>query len=276
MYLHLLPLQVELHLQGIFCVQILLIKSIHVLHRHSSSRSTDSSPPPLILPQKPVVPKRPSKTSTSLSSKMSRRQAASSQRPSLPSPLSARPKRRAGRSLLERNPDWVQFAPEGKEGKRGAQRRKEKVVSGGEKEILRLDEDSLEVWKSERFRLEHRKMLEFALSQWSGWNSAIRTGSDMEKEVFKKAASQEEYLAGINRLVTQFKKRSSPSVKNNAIKPKSKEKMVKKEAEHQINLSNVVRQGKPTLAMSALASTSEVDSVSSGGKNTVIFFQSTF
>ena len=149
-------------------------------------------------------------------------------------------------------------------------------MSGGEKEILRLDEDSLEVWKSERFRLEHRKMLEFALSQWSGWNSAIRTGSDMEKEVFKKAASQEEYLAGINRLVTQFKKRSSPSVKNNAIKPKSKEKMVKKEAEQQINLSNVVRQGKPTLAMSALASTSEVDSVSSGGKNTVIFFQSTF
>ena len=211
-------------------------------------------------PRQPVVPKRP----VSVSSRTPRLPAAG-QRPSPPSAPTERPKRRAGRSLLERNPDWVQFAPEGKEGKRGpqAQRRREKVIN--EKVILKMDEESLEVWKSERFRREHRKMLEFALSQWSGWNSAIRTGSDMEKEVFKKAASQEEYLAGINRLVTQFKKRSVSPVKGNVMKPKSKEKKAQKEADNHIGLLA----GKSTLGSSADGSISEVESVASIGKNTV-------
>ena len=132
-----------------------------------SSRSTDSSPPPMDMPRQPVIPKKPAEIP--ISSKTVRRPG--------PTPPIERPKRRAGRSLLERNPDWVQFAPEGKEGKRGPQRRKEKVTN--EKEISKVEEESLDVWKSERFRREHRKMLEFALSQWSGWNSAIRTGSDM-------------------------------------------------------------------------------------------------
>ena len=227
-----------------------------------SSRSTDSSPPPVDLPRRPVVPKRPG----SVPSKTPRITGAS-QRPSPPSAPTERPKRRAGRSLLERNPDWVQFAPEGKEGKRGPQRRREKVIN--EKVILKNDEESLEVWKSERFRREHRKMLEFALSQWSGWNSAIRTGSDMEKEVFKKAASQEEYLAGINRLVTQFKKRSVSPVKgNNVMKPKPKEKRAQKEAENPIGLLD--GQGKSSLGSSAGGSISEVESVASIAKNTVI------
>ena len=211
-------------------------------------------------PRQPVVPKRP----VSVSSKTGRSPAAC-QRPGPPLAPTERPKRRAGRSLLERNPDWVQFAPEGKEGKRGPQRRREKVIN--EKVILKMDEESLEVWKSERFRREHRKMLEFALSQWSGWNSAIRPGSDMEKEVFKKAASQEEYLAGINRLVTQFKKRSVSPVKGNVMKPKSKEKRAQKEAENQVSL--LAGHGKPTLGSSADGSISEVESVGSIGKNTV-------
>ena len=226
------------------------------------SRSTDSSPPPMDMPRQPVVPKRP--VEIPISFKTARRPGAG-QRPSLPTPPIERPKRRAGRSLLERNPDWVQFAPEGKEGKRGPQRRKEKVTI--EKEIPRAEEESLDVWKSERFRREHRKMLEFALSQWSGWNSAIRTGSDMEKEVFKKAASQEEYLAGINRLVTQFKKRSVSPVKGSTMKPKLKEKRVQKEAE--VNTSPLDEGGKDNLGSAADGSTSEVESVASNGKNAV-------
>ena len=226
------------------------------------SRSTDSSPPPMDMPRQPVVPKRP--VEIPISFKTARRPG-TGQRPSLPTPPIERPKRRAGRSLLERNPDWVQFAPEGKEGKRGPQRRKEKVTN--EKEIPRAEEESLDVWKSERFRREHRKMLEFALSQWSGWNSAIRTGSDMEKEVFKKAASQEEYLAGINRLVTQFKKRSVSPVKGSTMKPKLKEKRVQKEAE--VNTSPLDEGGKDNLGSAADGSTSEVESVASNGKNAV-------
>ena len=136
-----------------------------------------------------------------------------------------------------------------------------------EKEISKVEEESLDVWKSERFRREHRKMLEFALSQWSGWNSAIRTGSDMEKEVFKKAVSQEEYLAGINRLVTQFKKRSVSPVKGNIMKTKSKEKRAQKEAEMKVSLLG--EGGKSTIASATDGSTSEVESVASNGKNAV-------
>ena len=136
-----------------------------------------------------------------------------------------------------------------------------------EKVILKTEEESLEVWKSERFRREHRKMLEFALSQWSGWNSAIRTGSDMEKEVFKKAASQEEYLAGINRLVTQFKKRSVSPVKGDILKTKSKEKRAQKESDNHSGL--LAGQGKSTISSSANGSISEVESVASLGKSAV-------
>ena len=187
------------------------------------------------------------------------------QKPNLLSPPANRPKRRAGRSLLERNPDWVQFAPEGREGKRD--RKKDKSIA--ESEISKMDEEILDVWKGERFRREHRKMLEFALSQWSGWNSAIRTGSDMEREVFKKAASQEEYLAGINRLVTQFKKKSTPPVKGQSQKPKLKEKTA-----HTANGDNTDHSSsgdpvRPSLGSSNDGSANEVDSVTADGKNTV-------
>ena len=208
-----------------------------------------------------MVSKRP----ISVSSKTPGLTGASPKKPGPPSVPTERPKRRAGRSLLERNPDWVQFAPEGKEGKRGPQRRREKMIN--EKVILKTEEESLEVWKSERFRREHRKMLEFALSQWSGWNSAIRTGSDMEKEVFKKAASQEEYLAGINRLVTQFKKRSVSPVKGDILKTKSKEKRAQKESDNHSGL--LAGQGKSTISSSANGSISEVESVASLGKSAV-------
>ena len=112
-------------------------------------------------------------------------------------------------------------------------------------------------------------MLEFALSQWSGWNSAIRTGSDMEREVFKKAASQEEYLAGINRLVTQFKKKSTPPVKGQSQKPKLKEKTA-----HTANGGNADHSSsgdpvRPSLGSSNDGSASEVDSITTDGKNTV-------
>ena len=112
-------------------------------------------------------------------------------------------------------------------------------------------------------------MLEFALSQWSGWNSAIRTGSDMEREVFKKAASQEEYLAGINRLVTQFKKKSTPPVKGQGQKPKLKEKTTHTANGNNTDHSSSGDPVRPSLGSSNDGSASEVDSITTDGKNTV-------
>ena len=216
------------------------------------------------MPQHQAVLKKAVKKAHPTSSKRQRKPK-TFQKPNLLSPPTNRPKRRAGRSLLERNPDWVQFAPEGREGKRD--RKKDKSIA--ESEISKIDEEILDVWKGERFRREHRKMLEFALSQWSGWNSAIRTGSDMEREVFKKAASQEEYLAGINRLVTQFKKKSTPPVKGQGQKPKLKEKTTHTANGNNTDHSSSGDPVRPSLGSSNDGSASEVDSITTDGKNTV-------
>ena len=64
-----------------------------------------------------------------------------------------------------------------------------------------------EPWKSEDFRAEHLAKLDHALSS-AGWSQAIRSGKNMEKEVFKNSSSEAEYVAGITRLVAHI---SAPS-----------------------------------------------------------------
>jgi len=70
------------------------------------------------------------------------------------------------------------------------------------------DVEVIEVWKSEVFRSEHLAKLDHALSS-AGWSQAIRSGKNMEKEVFKNSKTEAEYVAGINRLVAHFNRGNS-------------------------------------------------------------------
>merc|ERR1719154_820308 len=70
------------------------------------------------------------------------------------------------------------------------------------------DVEVIEVWKSESFRSEHLAKLDHALSS-AGWSQAIRSGKNMEKEVFKNSKTETEYVAGINRLVAHFNRGNS-------------------------------------------------------------------
>jgi len=66
----------------------------------------------------------------------------------------------------------------------------------------------IELWKSDEFRAEHLAKLDHALSS-AGWSQAIRSGKNMEKEVFKNSNTESEYVAGINRLVAHFNRGNS-------------------------------------------------------------------
>ena len=141
---------------------------------------------------------------------------------------SSRPKRSAGRSLFERNPDFAlgrEFAKilrqktmkETRLIKLGKKIREEsaKVADfptanpqSPEKNMMDdADESAPSGWQSSGFRSEQLSRLDEALSS-AGWSAAIRSGKNMENEVFKEAKSESEYVSGIQRLVEHFNKGS--------------------------------------------------------------------
>ena len=155
---------------------------------------------------------------------------------------SSRPKRSAGRSLFERNPDFAlgrEFAKilrqktmkETRLIKIGKKLREEssKVTDletdnprSPDKNMIEEDDESTQSgWRSSGFRSEQLSRLDEALSS-AGWSAAIRSGKNMENEVFKEAKSETEYVSGIQRLVEHFSKGSfsnsdSPERKSNSI-----------------------------------------------------------
>ena len=139
---------------------------------------------------------------------------------------SSRPKRSAGRSLFERNPDFAlgrEFAKilrqktmkETRLIKLGKKIRDEsaKVADfatanpqSPEKNMIEdAGESAPSGWKSSEFRSEQLSRLDEALSS-AGWSAAIRSGKNMENNVFKEAKSETEYVSGIQRLVDHFNK----------------------------------------------------------------------
>ena len=155
---------------------------------------------------------------------------------------SRRPKRSAGRSLFERNPDFAlgrEFAKilrqktmkETRLIKIGKKLREEsaKVADletdppgSSDKNTMEDDDESTQSgWRTSEFRSEQLSRLDEALSS-AGWSAAIRSGKNMENEVFKEAKSETEYVSGIQRLVEHFSKgsfsnSSSPERKSNSI-----------------------------------------------------------
>jgi len=155
---------------------------------------------------------------------------------------SSRPKRSAGRSLFERNPDFAlgrEFAKilrqktmkETRLIKLGKKIRDEsaKVADfatanpqSPEKNMIEdAGESAPSGWKSSEFRSEQLSRLDEALSS-AGWSAAIRSGKNMENNVFKEAKSETEYVSGIQRLVDHFNKGSlsnsnSPERKSNCV-----------------------------------------------------------
>ena len=150
-----------------------------------------------------------------------------------------RPRRSAGRSLFERNPDFAmgsQFArllrQKGlREGKPKVRRERaavgEKVVeslvnkNSGPKDSSDQEEDKEEDeeenqeeeedWRHSTFRASQLSRLDSALSV-SGWVPAIRNGRNLETKVFKSSSSQSEYLAGINQLIKHFSRPAQTSL----------------------------------------------------------------
>ena len=164
------------------------------------------------------------------------------QKEAVSSLCSSRPKRSAGRSLFERNPDFAlgrEFAKilrqktmkETRLIKIGKKLREEsaKVADletdppgSPDKNIMEEEDESTQSgWRSSGFRSEQLSRLDEALSS-AGWSAAIRSGKNMENEVFKEAKSETEYVSGIQRLVGHFSKgsfsnSSSPERKSNSV-----------------------------------------------------------
>jgi len=64
-------------------------------------------------------------------------------------------------------------------------------------------ESVIEPWRSDEFRAEHLSKLDQALGS-AGWSQAIRSGKNMEKEVYNNSKTEADYVAGISRLVAHF------------------------------------------------------------------------
>ena len=140
----------------------------------------------------------------------------------------ARPRRSAGRSLFERNPDFAmgsQFArllrQKGlREGKPKGRREREAVV--GEKVVNKNsshkdssdqeeEEEEEADWRHSTFRASQLSRLDEALSV-AGWVPAIGNGRNLETKVFKTSSSQSEYVAGINQLIKHFSRPNQTSL----------------------------------------------------------------
>jgi len=108
-----------------------------------------------------------------------------------------------------------------------------------------------ELWKTDKFRAEHLAKLDHALSS-AGWSQAIRSGKNMEKEVFKNSNTESEYVAGINRLVAHFN-RGNSSVKISVSKEPSNEPCVEKQSsvqQKQLNTAKIIKPGNEKLKTS--------------------------
>jgi len=148
---------------------------------------------------------------------------------SLPSLSETRPKRSTGRSLFERNPDFAMDIPfakvveqklsqKGKEVDQEDDKNKKVDKNVGKQPNKRVENEIhrdtgvlevvIEPWKTDQFRAEHLAKLDHALSS-AGWSQAIRSGKNMEKEVFKNSNTEAEYVAGITRLVAHFNRGNS-------------------------------------------------------------------
>jgi len=145
---------------------------------------------------------------------------------SVPSLSEPRPKRSTGRSLFERNPDFAMDIPYTKIVEQKVSEKENVVAHDSDKNkkvinenkynenvnVIDVDSGVLEVviepWKSEEYRAEHLAKLDHALSS-AGWSQAIRSGKNMEKEVFKNSSTEAEYVAGITRLVAHFNRGNS-------------------------------------------------------------------
>jgi len=163
--------------------------------------------------------------------------------------VAGRAKRSAGRSLFERKPDFAlgsEFAKilRQKTIKENTRLKKiqKKLQNNNPPEALSLPEAAevnvegenvanLETWRTADFRSSHLSRLDDALTS-AGWSAAIRSGKNMENEVFKNAKTENEYVSGIQRLINHFNKGSLPkAVKSTpvikpAVSPKNK-RMVK-------------------------------------------------
>jgi len=148
---------------------------------------------------------------------------------SLPSLSETRPKRSTGRSLFERNPDFAMDIPFAKVVEQKLSQ-KEKAAAHEDDKDKKVDENVgkqpkerveteinndagvlevvIEPWKTDQFRAENLAKLDHALSS-AGWSQAIRSGKNMEKEVFKNSNTEAEYVAGITRLVAHFNRGNS-------------------------------------------------------------------
>lgn len=108
-----------------------------------------------------------------------------------------------------------------------------------------------EPWKTDQFRAEHLAKLDHALSS-AGWSQAIRSGKNMEKEVFKNSNTELEYVAGINRLVAHFN-RGNSAVKTSVTKEPSNEPFVEKQSsvpQKQLNTAKIIKPGNEKLKTS--------------------------
>eukprot|EP00092_Neocalanus_flemingeri_P019485 GFUD01021110.1.p1 GENE.GFUD01021110.1~~GFUD01021110.1.p1 ORF type:complete len:940 (-),score=282.59 GFUD01021110.1:94-2592(-) len=108
-----------------------------------------------------------------------------------------------------------------------------------------------EVWKSDVFRAEHLAKLDNALST-AGWSQAIRSGKNMEKEVFKNSKSEPEYVAGINRLVAHFN-RGNTAIKTTVAKEASIEHSIGNQSpvqQHPLNSGKIIKPGNEKLKTS--------------------------
>ena len=147
-----------------------------------------------------------------------------------PAPISVgRPKRSAGRSLFERNPDFAlgrEFAKilRQKTMKENSRLKKFRKKLNSEVDPLAIAADSslskpLESmdqhchqdeegnWRSSHFRSEQLSRLDEVLSS-GGWSQTIKNGRNMEIEVFRTATSEADYVSGIQRLIEHFSKGS--------------------------------------------------------------------
>ena len=137
------------------------------------------------------------------------------------SQASGRPKRTAGRSLFERNPDFAlgrEFArilrQKGSKDKIRFKKAHKKVADVPETCVI-IETDAAdttqlaeeETWKSVKFRSQHLSKLDEALNS-AGWSQAISSGKNMENEVFKTSETELEYVTGIQKLIEHFKKGS--------------------------------------------------------------------
>ena len=126
--------------------------------------------------------------------------------------ISSRPRRSAGRSLFERKPDFALGTEFAKILRQRTMKEKSRIKKL-RKQFLESSKDNAEEgvgWRSAKFRQDQLSRLDSALAS-SGWSSAIKSGKNMENEVFKQSQTEAAYIAGIDQLVMHFQKGNNSS-----------------------------------------------------------------